>query len=543
MKHWVAIAIFIICFSLTTYIAPHAGVSWDEPDNIFAAGVYINFFQKGMDAKILASHDASASYFQDKIFTQEPSLFRYPPFPLYIGSMMVLIGEKLFGTLGPQQIIAAFHMASGFFWAIFAVALYYFIRLFGFSIFVAGITALLGALHPTLFGYGFSTIKDSSQVSLFVVSLLLLVLATTTKKKRWFVLGTITWGAAMATKINAIYVPCIWAGWRMLLITSQTLIAKQELSIHSKLKQLFYRYTKILAQTAMVIAGGLIVMVVLWPYLWFDPVTRLGEVFTYFTTVGTGYKVFWNGEHYMVGTGAPLPWYPIIHMIVGTPLFIQICILVGGFLLIKEMVTQRKVSPWFVLLLVWAGVPLFRILSPYAAFYDGMRHFLEVLPPVLLLSAWGIRALESFLHRRLGDSRQSLALTTLVCLPYLCFLAWHFFPYNSGYVNALVRNPNTTLERDYGGVSVAEAVRLAHTFKSGPSRFFVPIAGHLSWYYLSYGDSYVYGVDDADILILINKPSHIIKTTFDTEVSSMFELKGSVIRGNDDFAWIYVKRS
>ncbi len=93
------------------------------------------------------------------------------------------------------------------------------------------------------------------------------------------------------------------------------------------------------------------------------------------------------------------------------------------------------------------------------------------------------------------------------------------------------------------GLSIAEAIQIAHTYRPQPSRIFVPIGGHLSWYYLNPDDTYVYTIYDSDILVLLNKPTHVRKTEFDTQVSGMFDLKSTIKRGNDEFAWIYVKRN
>lgn len=526
MKHGIALGIFLLCFSLSCLLSPQIGVSWDEPDNIFAAGVYINFFQKGMDPSILASRDASASYFQDKIFTQEPSLQRYPPFPLYIGSIIVLMGERLFGSLNAQQIILSFHLASGLFWSLLAVSIFYITSLFGMSLLTSLTTTAMVSLHPTLFGYGLSTIKDSAQVSLFVTCLLFLILYEKTGRVRFFVISSLLWGTAMATKINAVYIPVIWGTWKFLNLMYEMLLGRK-----IEVKKIIFLIRNLIIFVSL---GG-VVCFVLWPYLWFDPIKRVQEVFFYFTTVGTGYKVFWQGTIYMTGVGLALPWYPVIHMFIGTPIPLLLVVFLG-------LMPRKPYRKWWSLLFIWISIPLFRTLSGSAAFYDGMRHFLEVVPAFVLLSSGGIERIGKFLSRAAGNQTKGTALVALGLVTYFLLLAVSYFPYGMGYVNAFIKNPNENVERDYGGLAIAESVRQAHILYPYPARIFIPIAGHLSWYYLSMGDTYVYRMEESDVLILINKPTHVSKSIFDTQVYNKFDLKHAIMRGNDAFAWIYVKR-
>jgi hypothetical protein len=527
MDKKIGLGIFLFCFVLTLFLSPRISVSWDEPDNIWAAGVYINFFRSGFNPEILLDKNASASYFHEKIFTQEPSLYRYPPFPLYIGAIIALIWEKAAGALSSQQIITAFHIASGLFWGVLAVTVYYFARLFKCSFTISLIVSLITAFHPTLFGYGLSIIKDSAQVSLFTLSLFFLVKYGEIRNRTYFIVGTLIWGAAMATKFNAIYVPVIWGIWALL---------REKITVTHSIR--------VLKNLLLLGIVGMLVMIILWPYLWYDPIARLQEVSSYFTTVGTGYKVYWNANVYTTGTGSPLPWYPLVHMFIGTPIPVILSSLFGIITLLILVLKQRTTYlGWLILLSLWGFVPLARTFGSYAAFYDGMRHFLEVLPAFMLCSVWGLEAFSQFLAKRLGSIQYGRALIGVAFLSYFAMLHIYLFPYSYGYVNAFLRDPNSTVERDFAGLSVAEGVRIAHAIRPQPSRIFVPIGGHLSWYYLAFGDQYVYTVADSDIIILINKPSHVTKTYFDTEVSSMFDIKGGVMRGNTIFAWVYVRKN
>ncbi len=531
MRRWIGIFLFAVYMVVVFFASPHIGVSWDEPDNIWAAGVYINFFRSGMDPSVLVDNDSSVSYFHGKIFTQVAELRRYPPVPLYLGAVIVLLWQQMAGPLSSQQIIVAFHIASGVFWAILGVSAYYFARLLRISVVGSFLTSLFVVFHPLLFGYGLSIIKDSAQVALFALSLLLLVRAKISDKPIFLFLGALTWGSAMATKMNAIYVPIIWVMWRITLIFSFS-------------RSQWKRESQLLFQDAIIVGmvGG-VSMIVLWPYLWKDPIRHLKEVFSYFSSVGRGYSVFWNNVLYKTGIGFFLPWYPIVHILIGTPTIVLAIVGVGFSTLILNLLKQKKsYLLFFILLFFWIVVPLARLTSPYAAFYDGARHFLEIIPPMLLIAGWGIDQIVALLARYVEKKRVYLLIT--VCIgSYLTILHGSFFPYSAGYVNAVIRQPNAVVEGDISGISIKEAVALSDMIYPGPKRVFCPTGGHLSWYYLKQNDRYSYTIDQSDIVILLNKPSHIRKTSFDKEVNGAFEERGVVARGGRIFAWIYARRS
>ncbi|MCX8009428.1 MAG: hypothetical protein N3A54_07100, partial [Patescibacteria group bacterium] len=286
MDKYIGFGIFVFCVVLSVVLSPFIGVSWDEPDNIWAAGVYIKFFQSGMDPSILIDKNSSASYFHEKIFTQEPSLYRYPPVPLFVGAGITLAWERVAGRpLSPLEIITAFHIASGVFWALLAGTAYGFARLCVSSRIVALLVSFLVVFHPLLFGHGVSVIKDSAQASLFALSLFFLVKSTQMNNIVFLLIGAFVWGSAMATKMNAVYVPIVWGSWR---IIQWLLLLRQVKKFQNRIIK---EFLCIVRDCGIVIIGGVVVMILLWPYLWYDPFSRLQEVIRYFTYVGTGYKV------------------------------------------------------------------------------------------------------------------------------------------------------------------------------------------------------------------------------------------------------------
>lgn len=477
---------FCVC-AIGIVLIPKIGPSWDEPDNIYSGGQYARFFQLRLDPAILTSRQKSASIFSDQIDSLEPSLARYPPIPNYVGTVLALLAPVSTGA----HIIIAFHLATLLFFALLVATVYRFGILLGLPVWGSLFAAAATFLYPTLFGYGLSNIKDTAQVSLFTLSLYYLM-------KGRFVKGSMFWGLALASKFNAIYVPIIW--------------------FFASNKRKFFVGVFI----------GLFTAFLVWPYLWFDPISRAVEVVRYFTTVGSGYMIFWNGVLYQVGVGRVLWWYPWANILLATPIPLLILVVIG---VIREIREKRG------FLLIWILVPTLRAFLPHAAFYDGMRHFLEILPAFMLLAAVGLTQLVKLV--KLGKLGKTIL--AAVILGQLVYINVQYFPYSTGYLNAFARDPNTRFDRDIEALSVKEAMDYLHT-TYGNIVVWSPFGGHLSWPYLRELDVYDFTSKLADSVIFVNKSSHITEKDFLVQLGPSYRLDHVIRRGNAIFGWVYRRK-
>lgn len=544
MQRFLPILLFCSVFLIGVVAAPSIGASWDEPDNIFAAGVYVKYIQNGFDPSILQlRQNQNASAYGDKIFTQNTDLERYPPVPLLLGAVGVSLIERVLGPRTGAQIIELFHMVSGLFLGITAVSVYFLSKRLKLNTLESFCVAVITVLTPTLFGHGLSTIKDSAQVALFVTTLYFLVSFSYTSKRKFLVFGAISWGLAIATKFNAVYIPVIWLIWNFLIHTSVfSLQKKKEKS--SLLSTLGFF---VLLPSLFLVVIGLLTMVVVWPYLWHNPIERLQEVIRYFTTVGTGYQIIWMGQKYHVGTGTSLWWYPIGSYIISTPFSLLIVFGVGIVSVIVSLIYRTSERAKALLLLLWLIIPLARIFSSTAAYYDGIRHFLEIFPVISIICVIGIKKIGEGIDRLFKQKRTvslGFVVVSSLIIVQLASILIQYFPYSSGYINRLVPKSSTLMDRDFSGLAIYEAVRYVEEhYKS--SALWVPIAGHLSWYYVrpDYQDLYVYTPQDADTVIFINKPSHSSVHELTGLLPPEYELVHEIKRGGNVFGWIYRRRT
>ncbi len=544
MRVFVPVLLFLSLFLPSVYLSPYIGPSWDEPDNIFAAGVYVRFFQEGFKKDILLiRNEQSASTYGDRIYSQNTDLERYPPFPLFIGALVVEMNQWfLQRPLEALEIIRVFHIVSGMFLAVGAIGIYALVHLLGYRKVTAVTAGLIFGLLPLMFGHGLSTIKDSAQVSLFIWSIYFMVRFFVHRGFMSVIFGGIIWGAAMATKFNAVYIPIIWLFTGISLTVVRSLKERNHISFINglmvELKQLF------LGGLGFV-GIGMLTFVAVWPYLWFDTFNRIGEVIGYFTTVGQGYQVAWNAKRYMVGAGQSQFWYPLVTFISSTPILVLLFAIVGIVMIVYAVVTTKNQKSFqaFFLLLFWIGVPLIRIFSPTAAFYDGFRHFLEILPAIAVLTAIGTQGLVLLFLSRFAVSRTMYLLIMIVVpvviIGQLIIIQNNYFPYSSGFMNSFVGKANHGYDREFSGLAIKEGME--YLTKTYPSvSVWVPIAGHLSWYFVRPGiDTYVYGVEQADSIVYINKFSHSSQGDLESLFTEPFEVEQTIARGDQVFGWVY----
>jgi hypothetical protein len=189
-----------------------------------------------------------------------------------------------------------------------------------------------------------------------------------------------------------------------------------------------------------------------------------------------------------------------------------------------------------ILLPIWILVPLLRTLSPWTAFYDQLRHFLEIIPALMLLAAL---ALEWIAQKW----RYVAIVIAVAALIELVSINTALFPYSTGYYNAFAASPNVNFDRDIEGLSIKEGMDWLHR-RYGSLHVWAPIAAHLVWPYLTPSDRYVFDPENGpDSVIVINKQSHRADSSMVWFVAHEkdFTRVYTIGRGDAIFGWVYRK--
>ena len=572
-----SILLFLVVVVVGALLSRSIGPAWDEPDNMFAGGVYWNFFAQGFNPAVFDTSKDTSSFFGGQVYPLDRNIWHLPPVYNYIGTAFAVAEEHFGAPKTGATVIVAYHMMTVLFLGLLVVMTYNVGLLMGLGPSWSLFAAASALLYPTLFGHGLSDSKDTAQAALFITSLYFLVRASLKENRKDLILGGIVWGLGMATKFNAIYVPIIWVAWRV--ITScggrlpfsrtaarNSLPSQQTRSVHlvrsihglttevsALVKRVFRLFSSIailrkrqialhmfsqrnfslIGDFVLVLFIGLLTAFLVWPYLWFTPLKHAMDVVQYFTNVGRGYKFYWEGHVYESGLGVSYWWYPLGSFLFGTPVPFLLCIFLG-FVSVFGSLKQHKER---ILLIIWIIIPFLRAFLPWASLYDQLRHFVETIPAFALVAACFLSSLS-----RTRWKQFAIVVGGIVIL-HLAFINVLYFPYSAGYWNVLTPNPNKNFDRDVEALSVKEGVEYLHK-KYGSFTAFIPIGAHLSWYYLGPHDGTFdyYHYENADSIIMLNKSSHASNDSVITLVKDTYYIDHVIRRGNAIFAWIYRKK-
>jgi hypothetical protein len=255
---------------------------------------------------------------------------------------------------------------------------------------------------------------------------------------------------------------------------------------------------------------ALLVMFVTWPFLWQDPLARFAEVTQFMSDNPTNLSVLFGGQIYRAGE-LPRSYLPFMLTTTLTepvwPLFL-IGLLGGYGKLFKQgrdlRAPQRVETPvetWtslrseldasnnrnsllsLTLLLIWFVLLVVYILWRRPAMYDGLRHFLFILPPLFIFIGLAL----DFLFDHLASTWLRAALVLLTVAPGVAGML-QLHPYEYTYYNSFVGGTSGVFrnyETDYWLTCYKEAVQTLNQATEGPTTLYVHREPYIAAYYAS----------------------------------------------------------
>ncbi len=193
---------------------------------------------------------------------------------------------------------------------------------------------------------------------------------------------------------------------------------------------------------------------IVWPYAQAQPFVRPLTAFITTTQLdwAQGFDVLFAGQN--LGAGA-LPWTYVPTWLVMTVPPVVLCGLALSWLAARRGLQQAVAWAG---LLAFAGVPVVAAIIRHATIYDGIRHLLFVVPPIVVLAAAGWSALLQTRARVIGTALLAVGLAE----PLLFQVRNH--PNQIIYFTPLMGGPHAAFARydmDYWGNSVLQAVQWA----------------------------------------------------------------------------------
>lgn len=190
----------------------------------------------------------------------------------------------------------------------------------------------------------------------------------------------------------------------------------------------------------------LILIYILWPWLWFDPLNLL-KSFGYFANS--------HGGEFFFGSLSQPPWYYYFaYFSATTPPLILLSLLVTLVLVIAKKVPQEHQSR-LILVFAWFLVPF--LISFLGLKQDGIRYVFSYIPPLAVLAGYGFSILLDKINQKFAPVAALLGVSTLM------WTLVNFYPYYFDYYNIFYGGTQSVYENkrfDYAwwGEGINEAV-------------------------------------------------------------------------------------
>jgi hypothetical protein len=253
---------------------------------------------------------------------------------------------------------------------------------------------------------------------------------------------------------------------------------------------------------------ALLAMFATWPFLWEDPVGNFTGVFLLMSDNPTTLSVLFGGEVYRAGE---LPRRYLPFMLAATltepvlPLFIAGALLGYGRLLrqsirfrtgsqeadssdgwraLRSSLDRSTVGTHLVsltLILLWFLILVAYVLLRRPAMYDGMRHFLFMLPPVFVFTGF----IFDFFLDHIVPSWLYAGLVLILLAPGIAGIV-QLHPYEYTYYNSLAGGTNGAFrqyETDYWLTCYKEAVETLEKTVDAPANLYVHREAYIADYY------------------------------------------------------------
>ncbi|OIO85346.1 MAG: hypothetical protein CO094_07550 [Anaerolineae bacterium CG_4_9_14_3_um_filter_57_17] len=327
---------------------------------------------------------------------------------------------------------------------------------------LATVATAFFALQPIFWGHAFINPKDIPFMSAFLAAMVfglnwLDSLAAEKQKSKTEALARLMVAALALGVASAIRVIGPLAG---ILVIGYEAISNAERRIRSKEHKfspsplLSSSHSSFIIQHFAFILCSILVMFLLWPFLWQNPLTRLLEVLTHMSDNPTELAVLFRGQLFRANE-MPVRYFPqMLALTLTLPTWPLALI---GFV---RMTFRRETRREALLYALWFGLVTAYILLQTPAVYDGFRHFFFIIPPLFIFVAHGI---EEINFRIKPAPMLRFAFALLILLPGLLGIL-RLHPYEYTYYNMLTGGTGSAFrayETDYWLTCYREALTWA----------------------------------------------------------------------------------
>lgn len=440
----ISILLGTVFFAFGVATLPHYGINWDTINHLPRGQAFLHFFLTGksdysdlpdfipywqnpkslsIDTNTPGNKILNRSFYQSNATTAkwflEHETGGHPPLSDIFSS---IFNRIFFGQLKLINDIDAYRV-YGMFLAASLVGLVFWWISGRYGKFAGFIAAVSLASYPLFFSEAhFNAEKDIPEAVFWSFLIFSFWKAFTGKNNKWIIMTGLFFGFGLGTKFNVIFSPLVLAPWVLAYLGFQGLQRNVKL------------ITKMLASFLF----GFGIFLASWPYLWADPIDRIGKVVTYYRSIG----ITQNRDQDFIILG--LNSYPLQWITYTTPIIILFLAIIGILVSLKRFRDdQDRLS---LLFLLWLLVPILRVTFPHSTIYGGVRQIMEYIPALAIFAGIGAGFLGRYFKAR-GKSLVIMVILTLAFLPHLGKLI-SIHPNENVYFNELIGGLSGAKQRE-----------------------------------------------------------------------------------------------
>ncbi len=298
------------------------------------------------------------------------------------------LSERLFHhRLGWTSELTAYRLPTALAWSLLVLLVYCFAaRVWGYAEGLMAAVLLLLVPRP-LFHAGLATF-DAPIVTTWFIAIYCYFKGLT--DKRWCVAAGVAFGLCLATKHNAILLPVallvhyLWLGvWSQ----REQLGEGGARALRAALRGITHRQPLLLACLALL---GPAVLILLWPWLWFDTLAHL-RAWIGFHLHHVHYNFEYLGSNY---NHPPFPWHvALVTTLLTVPVATLAAALVGAAAVASRAWAGRAADPGrapALLLVLSAGVSMGPFFLGTTPIFGAEKHWAPALPSIAIFAGIGV---------------------------------------------------------------------------------------------------------------------------------------------------------
>lgn len=311
------------------------------------------------------------------------------------------------------------------------------------------LTALALAAMPRFYGDWFANSKDIPFACAFAWAMWGMGRLWLVEQRRWrdFLLAGGLIGLALAIRVGALLLFCFLAAGAAVYLAAARLAARGTVP----------PWRPTVLRAGGLIAVAWLVMVAPWPWAHQSPLLNPLRAFLTANRFASSYPVLFEGRTTL---SSELPWYYVPkYLLITTPPAVLALAALG--LIAAALAIRRERSPGRLALHaltgLWLVFPVAYVVVSRPNVYDGIRHFLFVMPAIAIVAAFGADWLLTRLPERWRRAGLVAAVAVLLA-PVPGMVRLH--PYQTAYFNGFaggLRRACLAYETDYWAASYREA--------------------------------------------------------------------------------------